>query len=81
MIYFKYHTSFKKVSSLSNLTEKQKIERINEEKTFNSLFSKGETLYCFINPFLSEIQGETVLDWGLSEGEAWDKIYESQAEI
>lgn len=81
MLYFLYTggTSFKKAKSLENL--KERVSRIFDEEKFNKHFSKGDNLYCFINPYSNVIDGDYVLDWALSEGEAWDKFYASSDAI
>jgi hypothetical protein len=81
MLYFKYNTSFKKAGELSNLLEKQGVDRIMNEELFNKRFAKGENIYAFISPYHSEIDAETVLEWGNTEGEAWDLFYSSQEDI
>lgn len=81
MIYFKYKTSFKEVKNLANFLQKQEIEYIDNEEDFKKHFKKYDNLYCFINPYKEEIDSIRVLDWGLSESDAMNKFYLSQAEI
>jgi len=81
MLYFKYKISFKKVGTLSNFLEKQGITRIIDEEKFMKRFAKGDNIYAFINPYHYEIDGETVLDWANTEGEAWDSYFKSQDDI
>ena len=81
MLYFKYDTSFKKGKSLEKLIINQGIDRIYNEEEFNKNFAKGIDIYCFIDPFSAEIDNEIVLNWGLSEGEAWDLYYDSADDI
>lgn len=81
MLYFKFKNSFKKAGALTDLIEKQEITKIREDDNFTKRFAKGEDIYAFICPYHSEIKGETVLDWGNTEGEAWDLFFMAQEAI
>jgi hypothetical protein len=81
MLYFKYKTSFKKVGTLATLLDNQGIDSIINEELFNKRFAKGEDIYAFICPYYWEIDGSKDLDWANTEGEAWDKYYQSSEDI
>ena len=81
MIYFKYKISFKKAKNLDNLIKNQGIVRIFNQDEFKKHQLNGDDIYCFINPYCSEINGELVLDWKLSEELAMENFYRSKEEI
>jgi hypothetical protein len=81
MLYFKYHSSFKKVGTLENLLEKQGITSIINEELFNKRFAKGEDIYAFIDPYHVEVDGDFDLNWANTEREAWDRYYQSSEDI
>jgi len=81
MLYFKYNTTFRKVSSIEHLLENKKIDYILSEEDFYKLLRKGHDLYCFIDPYKSEIDGVCALNWNTTEEDALDLFFLSQEEI
>lgn len=81
MIYFKYKSSFKQVNHLASLLQKQEIDYIINEEDFKKHLKKYDDLYCFIDPYKEEINGERALNWGLSEESAYQQYYSSCEEI
>jgi len=82
MLYFLYNNdTFKKAGALTDLIEKQKIGSIHDQESFMKHFAMGKTIYCFINPYSIQIDNEIILSWALSEGDAWDKYYDSCKDI
>ena len=81
MMYFNYNTSFKKTGALTDLVEKQGIERVYDLAALTQRLAKGEDAYAFVSPYSLQIDGEKVLDWAKTEDEAWDKFYRSCEQI
>jgi len=81
MIYFRYNTSFRKVSSIEQILESKKIAYILSEEEFYMYLKKGHDLYCFIDPYKSEIDGVHALNWNLTEEDALELFFLSQEEI
>ena len=81
MIYFKYKTTFKKVSGVLDLIEKEEIVRVEDDDAMLKHYAMGGNVYAFINPYFAELESENVLTWAKTEGEAWDLFYDAQEDI
>jgi hypothetical protein len=81
MIYFKYKTSFKRAGALTDLIEKQNITEVYDQDKLLKHIAKGDDVYCFLNPYASEINETNQLDWALSEEEAMNRFYDSREQI
>lgn len=70
-----------KCKSSADLISKYTLDYLDEAERLDKELSKGNHVYCWINPFQSEIHNRLVMFWSSIENTAKDDYWQANEEI